>query len=241
MPDPGRSDMQFMQALAARRKGDAKAACEVLEAILADDPNHSDSIEVLAMLLSEAGDPGQIERAIELTGRLVELQPDSIMAHANMSRFHMLLGDKETAEEWQSKARVLGWKDELRRKGGQVPEGGGLAGPDPDLVEKQEAAVAARPDDILARVALAGSYSKLGMPAKAIGHLKHALSLDGDNATVFLALGKALEQANVPGEAAETYARGIPVAEERGAYMPRNQMQSRLLALKKLGHGTGDA
>ncbi len=232
MPDaPSPLDMQFMRALKARRSKKVDEARAILEAILAEDPDHGDSLEVLGMLLSEEGDN---DRAIELTERLVKLRPDSLMGHANMSRFWMLKGDKETAEEWQAKARVLGWKEEIKRKGGDPSKDKGIGGiVDPELVEKQEAKVAANPDDPLARVALAGSYRKLGMPAKAIGHLRHALSINANNAPVYLDLGLTLEEANVPEEAIAVYEKGIPLAEENGAYMPRNRMQTQLKALKK--------
>lgn len=239
MPDaPTPLDMQFMRALKARRGKKVDEARELLESILAEDPDHGDSLEVLAMLLSESGDQ---DRAIELTERLVALRPDSLMGHANMSRFWMLKGDKETAEEWQAKARVLGWKEEIARKGGDPSKAGGLGGGvDPDVVEKQEAKVADSPDDVLARLALAGSYRKLGMPAKAVGHLRHALSLDEENAPVYLELGMALEEANVADEAIAVYERGIPLAEANGAYMPRNRMQTQLKALKKKRRAADD-
>ena len=72
-----------------KRKGDIERAREILEAMLADDPDHADALEVLGMMLSEAD---ELDRAIELTTKLVGLQPQSIMAHANLSRFYMLKG-----------------------------------------------------------------------------------------------------------------------------------------------------
>lgn len=230
-PLPAPPDPRFMQALKAKRQGRADEAREILEALLADDPDQRDALEVLGMLLSEKGD---LERSIELTKRLVDLEPESIMAHANLSRFYMLAGDKETAEEWQAKARVLGWKDEMRRK----TESGGFksnldAGVDPDVVERHEKAVEQDGNSVVARLALAGSYLKLGMPARAIGHLRHALGLDPEMSVLYLELGKALEAANIPAEACDVYRRGVAVADKRGDLMPRNQMASRLAALEK--------
>jgi tetratricopeptide (TPR) repeat protein len=235
MPSP--SDLSFMKALAANRKGDKAAARAILEDVLARDPAHADSLEVYGMLLSEAG---ELDRAIEVTQRVLATRPDSIMAHANISRFWMLKGDKPTAEEWQAKARVLGWKDEIRRKGeGAAPADALEKPPDPELVLRQEAAVAATPGDARARLALAGSYRKLGMVAMAVAQLKAAQAAAPELSVVHLELGKALEEAGSPGEAAEVYRRAIPLAEQRGDFMPRNQMQTRLAALKrKLEAGT---
>lgn len=226
---PDAPDLRFMSALKARRQGDKDAARAQLEAILEAEPDHADALEVLGMMVSEEGD---LDRAIQLTERLVELAPQSIMAHANLSRFHMLKGDKETAEEWQAKARVLGWKEEVGRKNANNP--GGLdQGVDPDMLEKQEQAVEKEPDSVIARLTLGRSYLKLGMPAKAIGHLRHALKRDPDMSVLYLELGKALEAANMKADALQLYREGVQVADRKGDLMPRNQMASRRVALEK--------
>lgn len=225
-PDP-----RFMKALLARRQGRRSEARGMLEEILATEPDHQDALEVLGMMLSE---DGQLDRAIELTERLARLAPQSVMAHANLSRFHMLKGDKETAEEWQAKARVLGWKEEMGRKAGAGGANSRMEqGVDPDVLARQEDAVQNDPDSVVARLALASSYRKLAMPVKAIAHLRAALSKDPDMSVLYLELGRSLEEANMPADAADVYRQGVPVAERRGDLMPRNQMASRLAALQK--------
>lgn len=226
---PSAPDMRFMAALKAHRSGQVDEARQRLEAILAEEPEHEDALEVLGMILGEAG---ELDRAIEITEKLAELAPQSIMAHANLSRFHMLKGDKETAEDWQAKARVLGWKEEVGRKAANA-SGGMDDVVDPDMVEKQEKAVEEDPQAVLPRLALAKSYVKLGMPAKAVGHLRHALERDPEMSVLHLELGKALEAANMLGEAREAYAVGVELADRKGDLMPRNQMASRLKALEK--------
>ncbi len=234
---PTDADRQFMRALAAHRKGDKLGARALLEEILHKDPDHADSLEVYGMLL---GDAGELDRAIEVTSRVLKTRPDSIMAHANISRFWMLKGDKATAEDWQAKARVLGWKDEIKRKGEAAAPAGALERPpDAELVTKQEQAVAEAPKDVRARLALAGSYRKLGMAAKAVAQLKAALAADATMSVIYLELGKALEEAGVPGEAAEVYRSGIPRADAQGDLMPRNQMQTRLAALERKARAGG--
>ena len=230
-PRPAPPDPRFLAALKARRNGDTSGARAKLEAILEVDPDHHEALEILAMLLSEAGDN---DSAIAITKRLAELQPESIMAHANLSRFYMLMGDKDTAEEWQAKARVLGWKDEVARKAAAGGASEGLDGlVDPATVERQEEAVRKFPDDALARQALAGSYLKLGMPAKAVAQLRKAMTLDDTRSAVYLSLGKALEASGMNADAAEIYRKGMPLADKNGDLMPRNQMASRLAALEK--------
>ena len=231
------ADQQFMRALAANRKGDKAAARALLEAVVAENPDHADSLEVLGMLVSEDGD---LDRAIELTERVLKQRPDSIMAHANISRFWMLKGNKTVAEEWQAKARVLGWKDEIARKGAAGGAAPGLErGPDPDTVTRQEQNVVDHPDDVMARMALSTSYRKLGMPARALAHLKHALKLAPEMSVLYLDLGKTLEEVGAADEARELYERGIPLADKKGDLMPRNQMQTRLQALQRKAGKTG--
>ena len=236
MPDAP-PDIRFMSALRAYRKGDAAGAIEILESILGETPDHPDRLEVLGKILEEQGD---VDRAIAITERLVELQPESIMAHANLSRFWMLKGDKEVAEEWQSKARVLGWKDEIARKGEATGATTAERPVDPDTLAKQEQAVVDRPDDVIARMALASSYRKLDMPVKAVGHLREALKRDQGLSMLYLELGKALEASNMAREALPVYEQGLPIAEKNGDLMPRNQMASRIADLKQAGVGGDD-
>lgn len=233
MPGPSPHDLQFMKALKAHKQGRRAEARALLEAILEESPDHSDSLEILGKLLEEDGD---LDRAIELTERLRALRPDSIMAHANLSRYWMLKGDKETAEMWQAKARVLGWREEVARKGqdpDEVTGGGGDALPDPELLTRQEKAVEDDPESIVARMALANSYRRLGMPIKAVGQLREALKRDETMSVLYLELGSALEESNLKSEALEVYEKGAPIAERRGDLMPRNRMQVRIQALRK--------
>jgi tetratricopeptide (TPR) repeat protein len=230
-------DLLFMKALKARRAGDTDGAVALLEGILAEHPEHADSLEVLGMLLSERG---ELDRAIELTTRVLQYKPDSIMAHANISRFYMLKGDKPTAEDWQAKARVLGWKDEIARKGEAAGGASGMdTGPDPETVTKQEQNVVANPDDARARLQLANSYRRLAMHAKAIPHLRHAIEVDPEMSILYLELGKALEDVGAAAEAMELYRKGAPLADRKGDFMPRNQMQARREALEKKAQSRG--
>lgn len=81
-----------------------------LELALAENPGHADSLEVLGVVFERLG---ELDRAIEVTQRLIAVAPLSIMGHANLSRFFMLQGKIPEAEEMQGKARVLGWREQL--------------------------------------------------------------------------------------------------------------------------------
>lgn len=71
------------------------------------NPKSADSFESLGVLL---GRNGKYEEAIGLMDKLLEVDPDSVMAHTNKSLYLMKLGKIEEAEEEKSLATVAGFK-----------------------------------------------------------------------------------------------------------------------------------
>jgi Flp pilus assembly protein TadD len=60
---------------------------------------------------------GRIEEAIAAAKKLVEIDPDDILAHTSLSVFYQSQGRIEEAEKEGNAARILGWKQELRGGG----------------------------------------------------------------------------------------------------------------------------
>ena len=74
-PEEGDAARQvFENALNLLRQGDYRTAEPLLRAVLAHDPDHSDALFNLGMMLS---DQQKLTEAITLLGRYVELEPDS--------------------------------------------------------------------------------------------------------------------------------------------------------------------
>ena len=48
-----------------------------------------------------------------LAGKALSINPDDLTSNVSLARILVSQGDKEGAEEASSRARVLGWKDEL--------------------------------------------------------------------------------------------------------------------------------
>ena len=71
-----------------------------------EHPDFLESYEGLAIVLSREG---LFDEAIEVMKKLLEQDPQSMMAHTNLSVFYMHKGMKEVAEEWKAKATVLGF------------------------------------------------------------------------------------------------------------------------------------
>lgn len=81
-----------------------EACAAELEKILADAPDFLDVYEGLAVVY---GRLGRTDEAIDLMKRLVEKDPESMMAHVNLSVFYMKKGMKDEAEVEKAKATVL--------------------------------------------------------------------------------------------------------------------------------------
>jgi len=75
----------------------------------------------LARALFEAR---RLDEAIEAAKRITELDPDDVTAYSTLSQCYVHKDDKETAEHWGNRARMAGWKQQLRedkRKAGTPP------------------------------------------------------------------------------------------------------------------------
>ena len=60
---------------------------------------------------------GRHEDAIEVAKRISALDPDDILAHTSLSILYQKKGLVPEAEEEGNKARILGWKQQLKQKG----------------------------------------------------------------------------------------------------------------------------
>jgi tetratricopeptide (TPR) repeat protein len=83
------------------------------ERALALDPNFADALHGLAQAYHAKQD---FDRAIESAHRILALDPDDILAWTAISRAYQRQGKIPEAEEAGNKARLLGWKMELREQ-----------------------------------------------------------------------------------------------------------------------------
>lgn len=109
MPTP---DELYDQAVDAIADGDVPAAVGHYQAALDLDPNFADAWEGLSMALAD------LERwpeAIAAALKVVELTPEEQLAYTNVSRIYQRAGDVPEAEAWAAKARVLDWKQQIKK------------------------------------------------------------------------------------------------------------------------------
>ena len=121
-------DELYMEGLDRFAEGDYSGAVEWFRKAVEADPSYLDGWHGIARSCFEGRetDPQLLDQAIEAAERIVELDPDDVTGYSTLSQIYVWKGDKDTAEMWGGKARVAGWKDQLRRdKKGSGPSGGG--------------------------------------------------------------------------------------------------------------------
>jgi tetratricopeptide (TPR) repeat protein len=89
-----------------------KAVDEYKKAIEAD-PTFTEALHGLARAYQ---DIEQYDLAIAAAKRIAELDKDDILAHTSLSILYQKKGMVPEAEEEANKARILGWKQELKSK-----------------------------------------------------------------------------------------------------------------------------
>jgi predicted Zn-dependent protease len=104
------------------------------------------------------------------------------------------------------------------------------------LISNLEALLASGKDSPALRFALATRYFAAGDPLAAARHAEAAVALDGEYSAAWKLLGQAHAGAGDTAKAAESYRRGIEVAEQRGDVQAAKEMR---VFLKRLETSAG--
>lgn len=91
--------------------GDREAALIKLHRAIEGDAACFPAWHALAEIHFDAGD---YDAALEAATIAVGLDEENVHIHTTLSRIWMEKGDKEAAEQHGARARVLGWKEQLR-------------------------------------------------------------------------------------------------------------------------------
>lgn len=100
-------------------EGKFQEALACFDRCLAIDPNYGDALLGKAMV---AMNEERFDDAIVLAKRLVELNPEDILAYTNLSVFCQRADRIEEAEEAGAKARMLDWKQQIQGVVGETPD-----------------------------------------------------------------------------------------------------------------------
>jgi len=91
--------------------GNAAGAIENFRACLAVDPPFLDAMHGLIRALQDAG---EIDEAIVVAQQLIAIDPDDVLPHTSLSILYQRKGMIPEAEAEATRAKVLGWKKQLR-------------------------------------------------------------------------------------------------------------------------------
>jgi len=217
-PESGTS--AFFAALDAYREGRIDEALEKLNALIKELPAFDDAYEALSVILYNEK---RYDESIDVLKRWIVSNPNTIMAHTNLSRCYVAKGMILEAEHEQAEARKLTWKAELKEKK--------LAMPKVDYEEKitrYKQIIELDPADVLGYFSLGTVYLDAGRKREAMDTFEKAISVNSNHTASYDGLGQALEALGDLEKAADIYKRGIKIADTQGDMMPQKRMESRL-------------
>jgi len=107
-----KAEDHYYAALDLVAEGEQERALAEYEESLAADPTFTEAMHGLARVLQ---DLHRIDEAIAVAKRIAELDPDDVLAHTSLSVLYQKKGMIPEAEAEGNKARVLGWKQQLKK------------------------------------------------------------------------------------------------------------------------------
>ncbi len=94
-------------------EGRHEEAIACYQKALAEDPGFTDALHGLAQAYYARED---FDNCIATAQRILEIDPEDILAYTSISRAYQRKGMIPEAEEVGNKARVLGWKKQLQEQ-----------------------------------------------------------------------------------------------------------------------------
>ena len=114
--EPGESRLaaedHYYSALDHYAEGRLAEAIADYQAAIGTDPTFLDAMHGLARAYQ---DSENYDEAIAVALRITELDPDDVLAHTSLSILYQRKGMVPEAEAEAAKARVLGWKQQLKQ------------------------------------------------------------------------------------------------------------------------------
>jgi Flp pilus assembly protein TadD len=109
-----KAEDHYYAALDLVAEGEQERALEEYTKSLAADPSFTEAMHGMARALQ---DLNRLDEAIAVAHRIAELDPDDVLAHTSLSVLYQKKGMVPEAESEGNKARVLGWKQQLKKGG----------------------------------------------------------------------------------------------------------------------------
>ena len=108
------AENHYFAALDFVADGDHENAVSEYRKSLAADPTFAEAMHGMSRALQ---DLGRLDEAIVVAKNIAEIDPDDVLAHTSLSVLYQKKGMISEAEEEGNKARVLGWKQQLKKPG----------------------------------------------------------------------------------------------------------------------------
>jgi tetratricopeptide (TPR) repeat protein len=109
-----KAEDHYYAALDLMADGKLDEAVAAYQESLAADPAFTEAMHGLARALQ---DLRRYDEAIAVAQQITELDPDDVLAHTSLSVLYQKKGMIPEAEAEGAKARVLGWKQQLKKGG----------------------------------------------------------------------------------------------------------------------------
>ena len=109
-----RAEDHYYAALDLFSDGEQEGALGEYRKAVEIDPSFTEAMHGLARTLQ---DLNRLEEAISVAKRIAEIDPDDVLAHTSLSVLYQKKGMIPEAEAEGNKARVLGWKQQLKKPG----------------------------------------------------------------------------------------------------------------------------
>jgi len=107
-----KAEDHYYAALDLMADGKLEEAVAAYRESLAVDPDFTEAMHGLARALQ---DLQRYDEAIAVAQKMAELDPDDVLAHTSLSVLYQKKGMIPEAEAEGAKARVLGWKKQLKK------------------------------------------------------------------------------------------------------------------------------
>jgi Flp pilus assembly protein TadD len=108
------AENHYYAALDLVAEGHHEQAVEQYQKSLGADPSFTEAMHGQARALQ---DLDRLDQASAVAKRIAELDPDDVLAHTSLSVLYQKKGMIPAAEAEGNKARVLGWKQQLKKSG----------------------------------------------------------------------------------------------------------------------------
>ena len=106
------AEQHYYAALDLVLEGHHEQAVEEYRHAVLADPKFTDALHGLSRALQ---DLNRFDEAIEVSKQISDIDPDDILAHTSLSILYQKKGLVPEAEAEGNKARVLGWKQQLKK------------------------------------------------------------------------------------------------------------------------------